>query len=275
MSEKFIMNNHPEEKSILLFQKLFPNGFSGKDVFDILADGGWENSELHLCFHPTIEQQYVEAVRVHERISSFNKEKKESKPPTLEEIRKDEKHYPIEPKKELQELIGYCLWDIFSDNHEVFDENGIYEIGSFRGSAGFIAEYLNQLSSEKYSYVDFYMGSIWIRSRADLFPVHRLIFQRLKEEKCFWKYAFPKLGILDLSGMKEEKEDSSRYSPEKSFLKEKEKEEKQKEIKKLQNKFDKIYEEEKKQLKANIPKPVKAYHEVYGKFPEEWEEQMI
>lgn len=269
------MENHSEEKAMELFNKLFSSGFAGEDVFASLAPAGWGKSDLFFCFHPTVEQRYEEAMRIHNNLGRLKKKKeaKEDNLPTMEEIKMEYKEEPVEPKIEMQELIGYCLWDIFSDNHEVMDEKGIYEIGSFRGAAGFIADYLNRLSDEnKYDYMDFYMGSIWIRSRADLSSVYHLIFQRLKREGCHWKYYFPRMGILDLSGLKEEKEDIVSYSPEKSFLREKEKKEKRQQVKKLQHEFDKEFEKEKENLKSNPPVTVKAYLEIYGKYPLGWEE---
>src|SRR3990170_1112375 len=129
--------DHSEEKSIALFNKLFPQGFSGDDVFALLAPEGWEKTDLYLCFHPTPEQQFEEAMRFHTNLSALKKGKagQPDPPPTLEKIKKEYKPSPFEPKREMQELIGYCLWDIFSDNHEVIDKKGIYEIGSFRGAA--------------------------------------------------------------------------------------------------------------------------------------------
>lgn len=45
-----------------LFDRLFPNGFAGDDVLSELAPGGWEQSRLVACFHPSVEQKYEEAV---------------------------------------------------------------------------------------------------------------------------------------------------------------------------------------------------------------------
>ena len=41
------------------------------------------------------------------------------------------------------ELLGLCLWDVFSDNHQVIAADGrVVHLGSFRGSAGVIADFL-------------------------------------------------------------------------------------------------------------------------------------
>ena len=51
---------------------------------------------------------------------------------------------PVEPERECQELVGLCLWDIFSDNHEVIAADGRkLDLGSMRSSGGFLAEVLN------------------------------------------------------------------------------------------------------------------------------------
>src|SRR5205814_5615740 len=101
--------------------------------------------------------------------------------PTLEEIAKDYRETSIEVAREVAELVGQCLWDVFSDNHEVVAPDGrVLELGSFRASGGFLADTLNrQTSTERYDYLDFYLGTIWVAQRADLGPVYRLIFRRL------------------------------------------------------------------------------------------------
>ena len=70
------------------------------------------------------------------------------------------------------EIIGKCLWDIFSDNHEVIAADGrLADTGSFRGSGGFLAQWMDEaLGCSNYDYMDFYMGTVWINQRADMSP---------------------------------------------------------------------------------------------------------
>ena len=50
-----------------------------------------------------------------------------------------------EPEAEVRERVGLCLWDIFSDNHDVTAPDGRRaSLGSFRGSGGTIAEWVNK-----------------------------------------------------------------------------------------------------------------------------------
>jgi len=51
---------------------------------------------------------------------------------------------PVEPERECRELVGLCLWDVFSDNHEVVADDGRgLDLGSMRRSGGFLADVLN------------------------------------------------------------------------------------------------------------------------------------
>jgi hypothetical protein len=46
------------------------------------------------------------------------------------------------PVEECADLLGHCLWDIFSDNHEILTSEGAsVHLGSFRYAAGFIGDF--------------------------------------------------------------------------------------------------------------------------------------
>ena len=69
----------------------------------------------------------------------------EAAPPTLDDIRNQHARRPVQPERELTELVGMCLWDVLSDNHEVRGPDGrLVDLGSFRAAAGFLAEMLNR-----------------------------------------------------------------------------------------------------------------------------------
>jgi len=63
---------------------------------------------------------------------------------------------PIEAGGEVGELVGQCLWDVFSDSHEVVGQDGrVLDLGLFRGSGGFLADVLNRQSeTRQYEYVN-------------------------------------------------------------------------------------------------------------------------
>ncbi len=122
--------------------------------------------------------------------------------------------------------MGLATYDIFSNNHKVIGSDGkIYDFGSFRGSGRFIADYFNETFddlSQEYNYMDFYMGTIGIQSRANLMPFYEFIFSKLKELNCDWNYFFPRLFLIDPKKAFESAVDNNpeNYDPEQAMLKE-------------------------------------------------------
>lgn len=185
-----------ERECVALFERVFPSGLGGEDVLDEIAPTGWERSPLLAVFHPSVEQIYRETVRVRQnirRLTGRMPARAADPDPTLAEIAASHVERPIERDVEIRELVGRCLWDIFSDNHDVIGPDGrLADIGSFRGAGAFIAELVNrELPDARYDYLDFYMGTICVSDRADLTPVYAMIFRRLAEHGYDWKYAFP------------------------------------------------------------------------------------
>jgi hypothetical protein len=109
------------------FDRLFPYGFAGDDVLEEIAPEGWEKSPLFACFHPSVEQVFKERVRMHRNLEGLVAARRKREPeklapkpePTLEEVRGDWKETPVSVIEEVTDLVGECLWDVFSDNHEV------------------------------------------------------------------------------------------------------------------------------------------------------------
>jgi hypothetical protein len=58
--------------------------------------------------------------------------------PTLEDVRREHQTTPVDAREEVIELVGLCLWDVFSDNHDVIAaDGGAIDIGSFRAQVRF------------------------------------------------------------------------------------------------------------------------------------------
>ena len=129
------------------FALLFPHGWAGSDVLAELAPRGWAESPLVAIYHPSAAQMYEESVRMHRNLANLRRKPDEAPAtpePTLEEVTAEQMQTPVESERECQELVGMCLWDIFSDNHEVFAADGrMIDLGSMRSSGGFLAEVLN------------------------------------------------------------------------------------------------------------------------------------
>lgn len=269
-----------------LFAQLFPHGLADACLLQELAPAGWDLSPLLRVYHPTVEQVYEEAVRIHANIQGLLAPRgrpRQNPPPTLEEVRRSHREDPVRPREECADLLARCLWDIFSDNHEVFTSEGsLVDLGSFRSSAGFIADLCNRLEGPEgpamggKDYMDFYMGTIWIARRADLAPVYALIFRRLKALGLDWRYVRPRLYLVDLSGLRESLEGGDQpewvgYDPSEAFAREQEERKRQRELAGLRESLDQAYRESIEEArKGPPPRTVQAYRQVYGRWPGGW-----
>jgi hypothetical protein len=325
-----------DEECHELLAALFPQGLSGEDVMSELAPGGWESSPLSRVAHPSPEQLYEEAMVFHRGMEALVANRRvgkappdqhdssdavetPSEAPSLEKIRQEYESQPVDPPRELRELVGMCLWDVFSDNHEVVASDGrIVELGSHRSAAGFVAEFVNrslgippgtaeareiewvkrligkgaedlqstlaELAEQRscgdraYDYMDFYMGTRMISGRADLRPVYRMIFRRLKQTGCDWRYRFPRLYLADLRPLRdamqdEEREDASwsNYDPSAAFETQQADAARDEEIAAMRGRLDEAYRESVEAARgAPPPATVAAYRDAYDDFPSGW-----
>jgi hypothetical protein len=268
------------------FDRLFPHGFAGADVLAEIAPEGWEKSPLLACFHPSVEQVFKERVQIHRNIEELICIRREREPdnpelarkpePTLEEVRADWQDEPVSAREEVTELVALCLWDVFSNNHDVIATDGrVADIGSFRGAARFLVEYLTGSNDDLWSmdYCRFYMGTIWISDRADLTSVYAMIFHRLKTLGADWEFHFPQLGIVDLSPLREalEKQKPEEYSPSEAFGNEQKERERQAELERFRAELAEGSAQARRDA-MDYPPPatVRAYQTVYGCDPKGW-----
>jgi hypothetical protein len=267
-----------------------------EQLMTALAPEGWYDSPLRRVFHPTAQQQYEECIEsfdeIFERIYGRKRKKRTLPEPRLDEFTEDPPNAG-NPNDEFIKLLGECLWSVFSCHHTIYDGRGRdYHLGSFRwyeggrptiggtddhlnplqGSAGFIADFLNEYhpsSKGKYDFLDFYcVGSNF--ERADVTPVFQAIFERLKARGCDWEYTFPRIALLDFSNMQEDEQDDdpSTYYPGKAMEQKMEYAAKEKEKEQIMERLDIINEEEYEDAKYKKPPPIaQAYRNVYGQLP--------
>ena len=263
------------------FERLFPHGFAGADMVAELAPEGWENSPLLAINHPSVEQCYQEAVRSHSNLCSLRRpdDKRPLPPePTRDEVAAGFKETTINTEREVRELVGQCLWDVFSDSHEVVAADGrLLDLGSFRCSGGFLADVLNrEIEARQYDYLDFYMGTIWVSQRADLTPVYAMIFRRLKSREHDWIYHFPRLYAINMRPLQaaldgRNEPDWLNYSPSEALAKEREEQDRDRELADFRESLDDGYREAVEEaLKRPPPVTVRAYEAVYRRFPQGW-----
>ncbi len=216
-----------EQECAAVLARLFPRGLAGEDFIAELAPEGWERSPLLAVHHPSVEQD-------------------------------DE---PVDREREVRELVGRCLWDVFSENHDVIASDGReVHLGSFRGAGDFIAELLNdEVGSQHYDYMDFYMGTIWINDRADLSPVFAMIFRRLATHGYDWEYAFPRICAIDFGHDGDEIADLA------------DRMEQDRQRAELYEILAEGHGEALELAKDRpLPATVDAYRQVYGEFPRGW-----
>ena len=231
-----------EQESFDLLRQMFPGGLESADVLSVLCPQGWEGSSLKLLFTGEAhgEQQDTDNCR-------------------------------------LGYLVGLCLWDILSDNHDLIFPNGqVAHLGSFRATAGIISDFFAGESGDgdKWGegYLDFYMGTWSVKNRDALKPIYRYIFSRLRERGIDWKYSFPRLCVIRFDKPEgETKADFENYDPSASFAAEKKEREEEEESARLEEQLEKLYRESIEQARSEPPPAtVRAYFEVFGKWPSGW-----
>jgi hypothetical protein len=267
-----------------LFDRLFPRGFAGQDVLDQIAPHGWEHSPLLACFHPSVERIFEERLLRHrnpERLRRLRRRRDgsvadvSSPEPTLEDVRKDYEPSPVQQDDEVTELVGLCLWDTFSDNHEIIAADGrLADIGSFRGAGAFIDEHLTRDHDgwREGDYMRFYMGTIWIGQRADLAPVYAMIFSRLKALGADWVYHFPELGIVEFSSRDDDSARSTPgYSVSQGAVAELNAQRRRAEVQKVRAELEDLNARAREEaMDRQPPVIVRAYRHVYGRDPRGW-----
>jgi hypothetical protein len=291
--------NLNEQEAMAFLGSLFPGGLKDPALIAELCPEDWENSPLFACYHPSPEVSYEENLAFSRNLKNLFplRKRKAGEPaelppdepePTYEEFlaKNPPRDTPISAEESIDEpaeLLGHCLWDVFSDNHKVVASDGqIVDLGSFRGSAGVIADFFEGMPGKAdgtedgswsawdcSDYMRFYMGTWWLTRRADLTPVYRLIFRRLKLLGADWTYSFPRLHVIDF-GTREEDSDSA-YDPSAAFQKEAERKARAEELRKLRWKMDRDTLAAKREARRNEPPAtVRAYQEAYHTFPPGW-----
>lgn len=266
----------PERANRELLLALLPES---EALLGALAPEGWARSPLHRVFHPTAEQRFEEARRFRRAVRGLSRggaveTSPQSTVGDLEAV--SEVSVPCgtapDPEREVVELLGLALWDIFSDGHSVIDAEGrVHDLGSFRGSAGFIAEVIEERypAFGRRDYIDFYMGTVLVGHRADLRPVYRWIFDRLRVAGRDWRYVFPRIYV----GRVSEEDDGGfeEYDPSTAVRAELEHEEREEEFRALEEELDRAHDEAVEQAHRMPPPPtVSAYRDVYGVLPIGW-----
>ncbi len=288
--------SYDEDDAFDFLRKLMPQGFGGVDVMSELAPEGWARSDLVRAFHPTPEQVYAEAVAMHGNMRRLRRLGRgrcgESEgagdwppepPPRLEAIRAEFEETPVKPDEECRDIVGRVLWEIFSDNHSVIDDDGReIDLGSFRGTSSTLDAFdrgdIDEESGtedwmdvwDRGDHMRFYCGLAFISERADYGPVYEMVFRRLKALGTDWIYRFPRIGMVRFE-KPDEPDKPEEYSPSEAFAKEVKKREDDAEFARMEAEMEAAYRESAAAAaKAKPPPIVQAYRRVFGRLPSGW-----
>lgn len=290
-------NELSETEAYAFLACLFPHGLKDAALIAELCPNGWERSPFFACYHPAPEVRYQEFLCVSRNLKNlFSIKRKgaendqpilpEEPEPTFEQFLT--KHPPektsVTPESALHEpaeLLGLCLWDIFSDNHDVIATDGrIVHLGSFRGSAGMISDFFHQTppnppNDEDWwqcmgdGYMEFYMGTHGVGSRADLTPAYELIFRRLQSAGADWRYSFPRIHLIDFDPP--EPTPDAPYSPSAAFAQEAKHQARAEETAKMRKQIDRDVLSAKRMARAaSPPATVRAFQNIFHRFPAGW-----
>lgn len=244
-----------------------------------LAPEGWANSPLVDHAFSTPDEQESQARDAMEEVNEMLEDAGEEPVDDDVQALMFEHMHQRDPAPDVGDtgacdVMGMCLWDVFSDNHRVVDPDGvIYDLGTFRASAGTIAEVLNQIYDlgQRYTYIDFYMGASRVEEGEPLRSVYEWIFRRLYERDCKWHYTFPRLYLLSFDREEEIPDDPAAYDPSASVERDLEHEENQEEIDELRQELDQMHRDAVEDAKEKPPPlVVQAYRSVFGEWPSGW-----
>ncbi|MFC1482708.1 hypothetical protein ACFL56_00440 [Candidatus Margulisiibacteriota bacterium] len=210
ISTETIQQQEIETNYTVLLKDIFKNVIKS---IPKLIPKTFEKSDIYRVLNPTPKQQYKEAVRLYKVTKKWkNPIDKPRRKKYRGQVYPNKKHSDKEIIEQMIYLTGMCIWDIFSDNNEVISNNNkVYDLGSFRGTAGEIAEFINNFYEEyippffvgHYDYCDFYMGTLWIGQRADIAPIYKIIFKTIKSWEADWRlFSFVKIKLKSKKWLK-------------------------------------------------------------------------
>ncbi|GAA5480801.1 hypothetical protein [Haloferula sargassicola] len=282
------------DEAMDFLHRLFPDGGKFDAWRDEVCPEGWRASPLRAAFHPSLEQLFAEHLRFQKtmaRLRALRRPDDPSQPPsptppepeaveTFEEFAARMSEQPESPDtdddEEAAELFGRCLWDVFSDNHEVIACDGrAVSLGSFRGSGGMIADFMegNRGSDDDFrlnrsDYIRFYLGTWMVSGRTDLGPIYEFIFRRLKSHGARWRYAFPRIHLISFDPPEPAAEN---YDSSAALAAAEERQRRERDLARERARLDRMTQSAKREARAGPPPAtVRAFQGVFGHFPEGW-----
>lgn len=186
---------------------------------------------------------------------------------------------------ELGHLVGLCLWDTLSDNHDlILPDGSLRHLGSLRVTAGIIADFCNEWSPDApdgdrvgpagtMDYMDFYMGTALIAARTDLSPIYRYLFARFRALSYSWRFAWPRLRLVsfDRQELQGDQPEWQAYDPSEALERNREQAAREEQLARMSEDLDRLAREDLERARQ-LPPPctVLAFRAVFGHWPSGW-----
>ncbi len=165
-----------------------------EDNLQFLAPIGWSSSAYFPFFHPTAEQQYHANIRLHKRFYEFLGD---TPLPQIEEFEDD--NSPTFIEAELLELLGRVLYELLNNYRLQHKSGAIYEFGSGRSCAEFIAQFFNMHYPQdhiNFNDLDFFLA-LNMDDFINPFQVYVLFFRRLSFQKVKLQFKKREIDIFN------------------------------------------------------------------------------
>jgi len=243
-------------------------------TIDILCPEGIANHFWFRDVEQSDEDLYSEYLESLKNRNAFMTEQKGNEykplvPLTFEAFLKSENYEPEETDyyMEFINLFTNCVWDIFSGNNMVIKGKNKIDLGTWKGSSQFLADFVNHYAESDYHFNsnDFYCGNIDDNYRSEYLPIYELIFTRLKNASYDWLIDEDITMAMDAEFGEEMEKVPAMKINEKLLLDALNENMNKEQMKRVEEELKKEYNKEK--TDEELPVIVLAYKNIYEKLP--------
>jgi hypothetical protein len=243
-------------------------------TIDILCPEGIANHSWFRNVAQTDEDLYADYLESIKNRNAFMAEQKGNEyqpiiPLSFDAFILSENYEPEDPDyyMEFINLFTNCVWDIFSGNNAVIKGKQKIDLGTWKGSAKFLADFVNHYTHSDYHFDsnDFYCGNIDDIYRSEYLSLYELIFSRLKSASYEWLIDEDITMAVDAEFGEEMEKSPAMKLNEKTLLEALNENLNEEQMKRIEKEVEKEYMEQK--TSDALPVVVQAYKNIYHKMP--------
>jgi hypothetical protein len=243
-------------------------------TIDILCPEGIANHFWFRDVEQTDEDMYSDYTESVKNRNAFMQEQKGNEfipvgPLSFTDFLASEHYEPEAPDyyREFINLFTNCVWDIFSGNNAVMLGKQKIDLGTWKGSAQFLADFVNHYAHSDYHFDshDFYCGNIDDIYRSEYLPMYELIFKRLKDSSLDWMIDEDITMALDAEFGEEMEKTPEMKINEELLLGALNENMNADQMKRVQEELNREIKPQNNE--SDLPVVVQAYKNIYGKLP--------